>query len=477
MTTTPVSTYYSGSTYTWSLTALDSYVTYTVTTTNGTATLSGSTLSYTPATAGAGGFTINGRGIALTISTLSNWIAQGSISSSSITASRVKTDSSSNIYSFGNSGGAALSKISSTAVVGFTKQLGTSNANFYGGAVSSGGNIAGVGYSGPFGSYLALVSVYNSSGTLSLQKSGNQPIFLYDAIYDGTDLIVCGFINSAPSNKVYIAKLDSSLAITWQKTLDFTTQSIGYGIAKDSASNYYVAGDQDSQSRTLLAKYNSSGVLQWQKRLTPIPSVGGSASFRAIAIDSSNNIYCGGYYGNNLDQIIAKYDTSGNIIWVRGLVAGAFYFSVVGIDVDSSGNVYPISTVNTSTRGGLITKYNSSGVIQFQRIIRETSGIQWDSPRLATSSNGKIIVGGYGVPSSNYIEQYLVAPNDGTLTGTYTVGSFTYSYSASTFTDADQSGNLTAANSTGTDSSGTMTLSTSSFSDTSLTQTLTYTGL
>lgn len=59
---------YASLTYTFTITDLDSYVTYTVSATNGTVTRTGGTISYTPASAGTGGFTINNRNVPLTVS-------------------------------------------------------------------------------------------------------------------------------------------------------------------------------------------------------------------------------------------------------------------------------------------------------------------------------------------------------------------------------------------------------------------------
>ena len=59
--------YYSGGTYTWTITNFDSFTTYTVTTTNGTVSQASGTITYTPSTGGAGGFTVNNRVISLTV--------------------------------------------------------------------------------------------------------------------------------------------------------------------------------------------------------------------------------------------------------------------------------------------------------------------------------------------------------------------------------------------------------------------------
>lgn len=59
--------YYSGGSYTWTITNFDSFTTYTVATTNGTVSQANGTVTYTPSTGGAGGFTINNRVINLTV--------------------------------------------------------------------------------------------------------------------------------------------------------------------------------------------------------------------------------------------------------------------------------------------------------------------------------------------------------------------------------------------------------------------------
>lgn len=59
--------YYTGGTYTWTITNFDSFTTYTVTTTNGTVTQANGTITYTPTSGGDGGFTINDRLISFTI--------------------------------------------------------------------------------------------------------------------------------------------------------------------------------------------------------------------------------------------------------------------------------------------------------------------------------------------------------------------------------------------------------------------------
>lgn len=61
------SLYYNTKPSTFTITNWDSFTTYTVATTNGTVSQANGTVTYTPSATGAGGFTINGRSISLTV--------------------------------------------------------------------------------------------------------------------------------------------------------------------------------------------------------------------------------------------------------------------------------------------------------------------------------------------------------------------------------------------------------------------------
>ena len=152
---------------------------------------------------------------------------------------------------------------------------------------------------------------------------------------------------------------------------------------------------------------------------------------------------------------------------------------IQNISVDSSDNIYATSYASAfSPTRMLVVKYNSSGVIQLQRIFGASAGASGISLALnAISADGKLILYGVGQQSSAYIGEILRVPNDGTLTGTYTVGAVTSVYSVSTFTESDVSGIVTQANASLTEAAGSMTVSASSLASTALTLTNTVTGI
>jgi uncharacterized delta-60 repeat protein len=160
-----------------------------------------------------------------------------------------------------------------------------------------------------------------------------------------------------------LAKYNSSGAIQWQRVLGGATNEFGNFVAVDSSSNVYAFGATQSQGAGsfdfLLAKYNSSGTIQWQRVL-------GSASDErgnSVSVDASGDVYFTGL------TTLAKYNSSGTIQWQRSFAGMVDSQSVA---TDSSGNVFIngfTSTAGPGARSMLIAKYNSSGTLQWQRVL------------------------------------------------------------------------------------------------------------
>jgi hypothetical protein len=187
--------------------------------------------------------------------------------------------------------------------------------------------------------------------------------------------------SSSPGNPGYweVSKYNSSGALQWQKEL--ASGGPTYGIALDSSANVYVCGRGDTYSAIWqVVKYDTSGALQWQKSISP--SYGGTVN--SVTVDSSGNVYTCGYTATsagelNYDRLqIIKYNTSGTVQWQisgvppesQSLTQGA------SIAIDSSGNVYICANYIqyggdpssfTVVYYGQISKYNSSGTLQWQR--------------------------------------------------------------------------------------------------------------
>ena len=161
----------------------------------------------------------------------------------------------------------------------------------------------------------------------------------------------------------------------------------GNSVATDASGNVYVAGSTtgglDGNTLTgtsdfYVTKYNSSGVLQYTKQL----GVAGADTYgNSVATDTSGNVYVAGYTNGALpdntltglyDFYVTKYNSSGVLQYTKQMGVAGAATSGTSVATDASGNVY----VAGSTTGGLggntltglydfiVTKYNSSGVLQ-----------------------------------------------------------------------------------------------------------------
>ncbi len=354
----------------------------------------------------------------------------------------------------------------------------------YSSAVDSSGNVYIVGYSFNSGAGTAYGTYvkYNSSGTIQFQKR-LADLYTYvtirAAILDSSgNLYICGetYNNTTDSYDAMVSKLDSSGAISWQRRLyAATTAQILLAITLDSSNNVYVSG-RDGGSKGIVAKYNSSGTLQWQRVMT----AGGTIYPYSVKSDSPGNVYVAYYYndtaGGTIFGLLAKYNSSGTLQWQKKITYSAYGSTTTptymqSVAIDSSDNVYTISPSLTYVTSGskilgsaaLIQKFDSSGNELWARNLNLESSSQ------VQLGGGTINVVGNNLYISNIIyssaNQVLIAklPSDGSKTGNYTVGNtnITYNTVSTTVTPGglvDTSGSLT-------DTSGSMTSSTLSFTD------------
>ena len=400
------------------------------------------------------------------------------------------TDTDGNFYAFGqtSSQGAGsidflLAKYDALGAVQWQRVLGGTGGDSDGSlAIDSADNLYLVGEtaSDGEGSDDFLIAKYNSSGTIQWQRVlGGASIERATGIaIDSSDnLLVVGHSYSAGAGDfdVLLAKYNSSGTIQWQRTLGGTGTERGNALAIDSADNVYVFGETASsgegQEDFLIAKYNSAGTLQWQRTL------GGSSGEDGfgIAFDSDDNLYVTGRTSSQGvafdDLFLAKFNSSGTVQWQR-VLGGSQSDTGNSVAVDSSNNVYVLGTTTSTGEGSddyLLAKYNSTGVIQYQRVIGGT-GAEFGNSIVIDSSDTMYLVGvtqSTGEGNSSLLIAKL--PSDGSLTGTYELDGVNIVYAASTLTGATAT--LTAATSSLTAATSSLTSSTSTL--TSATSTLT----
>ena len=403
-------------------------------------------------------------------------LGTGTDDSTANTARTIAVDANFNVYVFGgkantgeDSDNFQLAKYDTSGVIQFQKTLSGTASSDSGRdmALDSSGNVYVVGNSNDGPSNNFQIAKYNSSGVVQWQRRlGNESsndVGFGIALDSSSNVYVTGVQTYGGGGELcpQIAKYNSSGTIQWQRRLKPTTgDDYYYGVA--AGSSIYACGFSQAagNNNLLLVKYDTSGTLQWQKRLG-----GANAEFGyGVAIDSSGNVFVSGQtnVSGNYDMLIAKYDSSGTVIWQRKLGDSAVD-SVYGshsIALDSSDNAYVCWTNGNSPLQ--IAKYDSSGSIQWQRSISGNNCRGWS---VAIDSNGDMYISGdLAIGAKRFL--FAKLPSDGSLTGTYSVGGATLTYAASSLTDSattltEATATLTAATTTLTDAATTLTEATS----------------
>ncbi|MCZ8322109.1 MAG: hypothetical protein O9296_11080 [Novosphingobium sp.] len=175
----------------------------------------------------------------------------------------------------------------------------------------------------------------------------------------------------------WLAKLDTSGTLQWQRSLNGSGQELWYNAAVDSSGNVYVAGYSTSSGGSgnadaLIAKYNSLGTLQWQR------SIGGSgneyASQMALSPDGSLLVLSGNTStstAGNIDALITVINTATpSVSWQRSIGSTGYDYGY-GVVVDSGNNIYWLAGINSTLS---LLKISSGAVIQWQLSLSSSNG-------------------------------------------------------------------------------------------------------
>ena len=173
--------------------------------------------------------------------------------------------------------------------------------------------------------------------------------------------------------------------------------------------------------------------------------------------------FTGHWYGfGRSDASTGKGGGGSNDYWIATLGGTSDEYFFTGL-VDNSGNSYFAGYTTSAGAGSadlLLAKYNSSGVIQWQRTLSSSDSTSIDAAFTVNLDGlGSMYISGYHSISYTYDAFVARLPDDGSLTGTYGI----WNYASSSLTDAAM--NLTDATSSLTDSTSSLTDASSSLTD------------
>jgi hypothetical protein len=364
----------------------------------------------------------------------------------------ISTDATGNVYLTGATPSGQVTRIYGGGNSGLFKVLSSENREaVFVAKHSSNGNIVWLAQIDSNGTDIGYSIASDSSGNIYVTGNGAAGAILTAYNSNGTS-----FATKLPNSGLedaFVVKYNTNGFVQWAAKIASTIAEIGYGITTDSSGDVYVTGggggvagvitafnsDGTAFATTLsgsgggdvfIAKYNTSGFVQWVARLAGT----GIDIGRGISTDSSGNVYVTGQFagttftafssngvafgttisnGGAGDVFIVKYNTNGSVQWIAR-AAGSTADIGYGISTDSSGNVYitgsygtggirpfnsdgtQFGTIAANIGGGdaFIVKYNTNGFVQWISRIGST-GVDIGHA-IATDSAGNVYVTGQG---------------------------------------------------------------------------------
>jgi hypothetical protein len=220
----------------------------------------------------------------------------------------------------------------------------------------------------------AQVSYWLNKIFIATSPTNDQKVFIQSSALDtNTNDVVC--LYRFGNNSYGIAKFSSLGQLIWSK--NFPVNSLNFfhtDIVVDSNSNIYIAGTHFGVTPAVpvLTKISSAGSVVFQRGYV-IGSTTLEAGFYNLTIDSSNNLYCVGYYNIGTSStrrplVIIKTNSDGTVSLARSLTTteNAYQFDHRTIEIDSSGQIITggfYNNISFNIKNVNYSKFNSSGTV------------------------------------------------------------------------------------------------------------------
>lgn len=241
--------------------------------------------------------------------------------------------------------------------------------------------------------------------------------------------ITVGFTYGPPThgNKdAYIIKWDGATsARLWETCIGDVNIEEYFSLTVDPSDNVYACGKTHVDS--LITKFNSAGTRNWEKRIYGYTT----SELKGVGYSLGDLIIGGTVYVNgtlDYEVFVSQLDVgTGSVLTNQRFVGwNSSADQIIDLVVDSQGDFYTLASVYpTGQRISLLTKWDRQNMVPFWHRTIRVGGLVTIPWSLTLDSNDNIIVG-FGDYATSTTSQHSVVmkiPNDGSLTGTYTLPS------------------------------------------------------
>jgi hypothetical protein len=176
-------------------------------------------------------------------------------------------------------------------------------------------------------------------------------------------------------NHSFISKLDNSGNVVWATETGSVTKKALNDIATDYTNSFVITGTftdtadfngtsviSNGSGDAYIAKYDSSGNLTWIRSFGSMQYDGGNK----ICTDNEGNIYIAGLFDGsisintntispvfgNREIFMTKFDCNGIFKWIKQISPTNWAYDLSGISTDSSGNLYVAGDFTSSVHSG-----------------------------------------------------------------------------------------------------------------------------
>jgi hypothetical protein len=230
----------------------------------------------------------------------------------------------------------------------------------------------------------------NNATEVSLLPTFNSSGFVSNNNVD-THYMTQWIVYRVSDNAIISDHLSSTDLTSYTLTTGLSLNTV-YGVKCRYIGHYGVYSDWSNWSSS--TQFTTTAGPGWVARLDGRLTY---EAFQDSTVDSSGNTYTvgrdvktnsGGYVAES--ALIAKWDTSGSLVWMYRLASTTEHSIFMGITCDASNNIYAVGEVNIGSglvAEGLITKWDTNGTLIWQKTVSALGGERYNSVTCDTSGN------------------------------------------------------------------------------------------